>query len=238
MMWNHENDHGVNGDRKHRQKIRQPTDFHNERGPRRLHPACYEAGRRGSANSARMPEPVRVVSSRPAFEGRVFDVRVDEIQYAAEPPHRIDVVEHGGSVAIAALHANGSIVLVRQYRHAVGEYVWELPAGAVDPGEDARDAALRELREETGYRAARIELLASIYPTPGFCDEVVHVFVAHDLKPGERALDEDEQIDVRAVLIDQAWRLVTERVCDAKTALALLWLKARDNELRSETTRS
>jgi ADP-ribose pyrophosphatase len=238
MVRNYENDHGVNGDRKHRQKIRQPTHFDSDRRPRRLHSTCYEAGRRGSANSARMSESVRVVSSRPAFEGRVFDVRVDELQYAAEPPHRIDVVEHGGSVAIAALHADGSIVLVRQYRHAVGEYVWELPAGAVDPGEDARDAALRELREETGYRAARIELLGSIYPTPGFCDEVVHVFVARDLQPGERALDEDERIEVREISIDRAWRLVTERVCDAKTALALLWLKARDNELRSETSRS
>jgi ADP-ribose pyrophosphatase len=238
MMRNHENDHGVNGDRKHRQKIRQPSDFDDDRRARRLHPTCYEAGQRGSANSARMPESVRVVSSRPAFEGCVFDVRVDEIQYASEPPHRIDVVEHGESVAIAALHGDGSIVLVRQYRHAVGQYLWELPAGAVDSGEDARDAALRELREETGYRAARIELLASIYPTPGFCDEVVHVFVAHDLVQGARALDEDERIDVREISVDQAWRLVTERVCDAKTALALLWLKARDNELRSGTTRS
>jgi len=238
MVRDDEKNHGVDGDREDDQKIRQPSDFHNDRGTRRLHSACYEAGRRGSANSARMSESVRVVSSRPAFEGRVFDVRVDEIQYASEPPHRIDVVEHGGSVAIAALHADGSIVLVRQYRHAVGDYVWEVPAGSVDSGEDARDAALRELREETGYRAARIELLASIYPTPGFCDEVVHVFVAHDLQPGERALDDDERIDVREISIDQAWRLVTERVCDAKTALALLWLKARDNELRSETSRS
>jgi ADP-ribose pyrophosphatase len=237
-MRNDEDDHCVNGDRENREKIRQPSYFHGDRGACRLHPACYEAGRRGSANSAGMLESVRVVSSRPAFEGRVFDVRVDEIQYTSEPPHRIDVVEHGDSVAIAALHADGSIVLVRQYRHATGGYVWEIPAGAVDPGEDARDAALRELREETGYTAARIELLASIYPTPGYCDEVVHVFVARDLQQGKRDLDEDERIDVAEVSIEQAWRLATEQVSDAKTALALLWLKARDNELRSETSRS
>jgi ADP-ribose pyrophosphatase len=185
-----------------------------------------------------MHDSVSVVSSRRAFEGRVFDVRVDEIRYGDDPPNRIDVVEHGDSVAIAAFDERERLVLVRQYRHAVGTAVWEIPAGSVDEGENARDAALRELREETGYTAGRIELLASIYPTPGFCDEIVHVFVAHNLRAGEQALDEDERIDVKLVSPDDAWRLVTGQVSDAKTALALLWLKAQGGQMRSESSRS
>jgi 8-oxo-dGTP pyrophosphatase MutT (NUDIX family) len=238
MVRNDEQDHRVNRDRENGQKVGQPGELHEDRRARRLHPSSYEAGRRGSANSVTMHDSVSVVSSRRAFEGRVFDVRVDEIRYGDDPPHRIDVVEHGDSVAIAAFDDRERLVLVRQYRHAVGTEVWEIPAGSVDRGENARDAALRELREETGYTAGRIGLLTSIYPTPGFCDEIVHVFVARDLRAGERALDEDERIDVELLSSDDAWRLVTGQVSDAKTALALLWLKAQGGQMRSESGRS
>jgi ADP-ribose pyrophosphatase len=178
-----------------------------------------------------MDDAVRVISSREVFEGRVFDVRVDEIRVGDDAPYRYDVAELGDTVAVAAVDDAGRLVLIRQYRHPVKSVIWEIPAGHVDKGEDARDAALRELREETGYSAGHIELLATIYTSPGFCDETMHVFVARDLRTGEQALDDDERIDVEVVSIDRAWHLVTERVSDAKTALALLWLKARDGEL-------
>jgi 8-oxo-dGTP pyrophosphatase MutT (NUDIX family) len=185
-----------------------------------------------------MSDSVSVVSSRIAFEGRVFDVRVDDIRYGQEPAHRIDVIQLGHTVAIVALDDSNRIALVRQYRHAVRAYVWEIPAGHVDEGEAIRDAAVRELREETGYAAGRIEPLITIFTTPGVCDETQHLFLATDLRAGEQALDQDERIDVELVSIEDAWRLVTGQVSDAKTALALLWLKARDVQMRSESSRS
>jgi ADP-ribose pyrophosphatase len=185
-----------------------------------------------------MHDSISIVSSRRAFEGRVFDVRVDEIRYGQEAPHRIDVIELGHTVAVLAVDDSQRVALVRQYRHAAGAYVWEIPAGHVDRGEGILDAAVRELREETGYSAGRIEPLLTVYTTPGVCDETQHIFFATDLRAGEQALDQDERIDVKLVSPDDAWRLVTGQVSDAKTALALLWLKAQGGQMRSESGRS
>lgn len=175
-----------------------------------------------------MSERPAVITSARVFEGRVFDVRIDELQYGDGSQHRIDVVEHGPSFAIAAAPAPGEIVLVRQYRHPAGEALWELPAGRAEPGEDPRSGALRELREETGYRAGRMRPLASLYSTPGFCDEIMHFFYADVLEPGEQALDEDERIEVACLAFDDAWRLVARgAIADCKTVLALLWMRAQ-----------
>ena len=125
--------------------------------------------------------------------------------------HRLDIVEHGASLAILATPDPHRLVLVRQYRHAAGAALWELPAGTAEPDEDPRTGALRELREETGYRAGSIRPLGALYTTPGFCDEILYFFHAEDLEPGEQALDEDERIDVAAFSAEEAWRLVVSR---------------------------
>lgn len=176
--------------------------------------------------------PPRLISSERAFAGRVFDVRIDRIAYDDGAVHRLDVVEHGPSYAIVAQPAPDRIVLIRQYRHATGEWLWEIPAGTAEKDEDAAAGAARELREETGYRAGSVVPLGSVYMTPGFCDEFMHFFVARELEAGEQALDEDERISVRVFEWEAAWRLVAAgEIKDAKTVLALLWTRGGKGEI-------
>ena len=175
--------------------------------------------------------PALLASTR-VFEGRVFAVRSDLVGYADGSEHRLDVVEHRGSLAIVALRGDDSLVLVRQYRHPAGRSLWELPAGTVEPGEDPMEGARRELREETGYTAGRMAPAGSLYVTPGFCDEVMHFFIARELEPGEQSLDEDERIDVGCFGVEEAWSLVARgEIADAKTVLALFWMGGARGEI-------
>lgn len=179
-----------------------------------------------------MDERPELLESERVFEGRVFNVRIDRVRYADGAEHRLDVVEHGGSFAIVAVPAPGELVLVRQYRHAIGKALWELPAGTAEKDEDPLQGAARELREETGYRAERIRRFGSVYATPGFCDEIMHFFLAEDLTAGEQALDGDERIEVATFTHDAAWRLVARgEIADFKTILALLWTEGARGEL-------
>ena len=173
-----------------------------------------------------------VTSSERVFEGRVFNVRVDRLRYSDGAEYRVDIVEHEASFTVVAVPSPGRIVLVRQYRHAAESVLWELPAGTSHPGEDPVEGAARELREETGYRAGRMSLIGSLYPTPGFCSELMHFFVADDLVEGEQTLDEDERIDVEIFTRDAAWRLVADgAIADMKTVLALLWTESKRGEI-------
>src|SRR5262249_6930280 len=123
----------------------------------------YEARADGPANYAAMSELPETISSSRVFEGRVFDVRIDQLRYDDGSQHRIDVVEHGPSFTIAAAPAPNEVVLVRQYRHPARAELWELPAGRSEADEDPASGALRELREETGFRAGRIRRIFSLY---------------------------------------------------------------------------
>lgn len=180
-----------------------------------------------------MDETPETVGSERVFEGRVFNVRIDRIRFPDGAEHRIDVVEHPGSFTVLAMPAPHEVVLVRQYRHAVGRALWELPAGTAHPGEDPAAGAARELAEETGYRAGRMRRLGSFYATPGFCTETMHFFAAESLTPGEQMLDEDERIEVATFARDAAWRLVAQgEIADMKTVLALAWTES--NQVKSQ----
>lgn len=179
-----------------------------------------------------MDEIPEIRSSRTIFKGRVFDVRTDELQYKDGKSHSVDIVEHNESYAIIATTEDDRIVLVQQYRHALRRVVWEIPAGTAEEGEDAQSGALRELQEETGYRAASIRPLGSMAMTPGFCDEMLSFYHAAGLTAGEQNLDEDERISVASCTLDEAQRLVdTGQIADAKTILALLWMRGSRGEL-------
>ncbi len=170
---------------------------------------------------------MKVHASRRAYEGRVIDLRLDEIDtYRGDGRRTVEVVEHVGGVAIVAQPSPSEIVLVRQYRHAVGEDLWEVPAGMIERGEPPIETARRELIEETGYRAEELEFIWSIYTTPGFCTERIHFFVARGLTPGEAEPEEDEQFELRVWSLEDAWVLVeADKLRDAKTQIALAWAR-------------
>lgn len=172
-----------------------------------------------------MSDQPRLVASQEIYKGRVFRLRVDTVDDGEGRTHRLDIVEHPGSYAIAALPAPDRLVLVHQYRHAAGQKLWEIPAGTAEESESCEEGAARELREETGYAADSLELLCSVYPTPGYCTERVRIYAARGLHAGPQQLEEDERIEVREVTFEQAWSMqASGEIIDMKTVVALLWL--------------
>ncbi|MGC2447371.1 MAG: NUDIX hydrolase [Candidatus Sulfotelmatobacter sp.] len=170
----------------------------------------------------------RLVSSRTVYRGPVFQVTTD---YVIEPGGikvRRDVIHHSGSVVVLAVDdsaATPRILLERQYRHAAKDYLWELPAGRVDPGENELHAAKRELIEETGYRAARWRRILKFYASPGFVAETMAVYMATGLKLGEAEPEADEIIHHRLVPLPKALNMVLNgTIRDAKTISSILWL--------------
>ncbi len=177
---------------------------------------------------------MNVHSSLRIYEGRILNLRVDEIDaYHGDRTRKVEVVEHAGGVAIIAQPAPETIVLVKQYRHAVGGDLWEVPAGMIERGEPPLETAKRELIEETGYRAERWRALWSIYTTPGFCEERIYFFVAEGLSQGESAPEDDESFELRVWDLEEAWRLVErDELRDSKTQIALAWARSQLGLLR------
>ncbi|MBI3979315.1 MAG: NUDIX hydrolase [Chloroflexi bacterium] len=169
-----------------------------------------------------------VLASERAFHGRVYDVRVDTVRLPNGATTRRDVVVHPGAVVIAAVDADGSVLLERQYRGALRQVICELPAGTLDPGEPPEACARRELAEETGYRADHWDHLGGFYAAPGFCTEYLHAFLATGLTPGTSAVEEDEQIALLRVPLAEALALVRRgEICDAKSIVTLYWAAER-----------
>ena len=165
--------------------------------------------------------PPEVIASERIYD-RWLGVRVDTLRYASGREGTIDVIEHRGGVTILAIDSQDRVLLVRQYRHAVGRDLLELPAGTIDAGESPERCAERELREETGYRPARLHRLGGFYSAPGYCSEYLHVFFASGLTASPLQGDE-EAISVERVPLEDALRLITSGdIEDMKTAGALL----------------
>ncbi len=164
-----------------------------------------------------------VLASRRIYDGHVVSLRVDDVRTPDGQETLREIVEHHGAVALVAIDDDGRVLLVKQYRHAVGRITTEIPAGTLEPGEDPAAAAPRELEEETGYSAARFERIGGIHPSPGFCTEYIHLFVASGLTRGAPHPEADEHIEVEAVAWDEALRRVRSgEIHDAKSVSALL----------------
>jgi len=161
---------------------------------------------------------------RDVHRGRVVHLTVEDVRLPNGTEIALEIVRHPGAAAVAALDDAGAVVLLRQYRHAVGGYLWEVPAGKLDGGEDPAVCAARELAEEAGLAAGRLERVGEVVTCPGFCDERIHLFVATVLRPVATARGADEVIDaVRAVPLDEAMAMIDRgEIRDAKTIAALL----------------
>ena len=168
----------------------------------------------------------RRVSSETIFEGRIVRLTVDQARLPDGKLAVREVVYHPGGVAILPLDENNNVTLVRQYRYPIGQLLLELPAGKLDPGEDHRPAAARELSEETGLEAGELTYLGYILASPGFCDEALHMYLARKLTRKQRHPDEDEFLDVVSMPFDQLLSQVMDgTITDAKTVATVLKVK-------------
>jgi len=163
----------------------------------------------------------RTISTRPVFSGRIISLQVDEVSLPNGGTATREIVKHPGAVAVIAV-TDGRLLVVEQYRKPLERLQVEIPAGKLDGGEDPADAAKRELQEETGYDCEKVTLLHSMATSPGFADEVIHLYVAEGLKSGNASPDEDEFLNVFAYTPEEASQAIADgRICDAKTLIAV-----------------
>lgn len=169
----------------------------------------------------------QTLASRLVYEGRIFDVTVDRVRLPHGREADLEIVRHDGSVVLMPVADDGRLLLVRQYRHAAGRFLWELPAGSLEKGEDPDAAAARECQEELGLVPGRLERLLTLYPTPGFCTETMTYYRATGLRapgPDDPAAhqDEDESIEVGPFTLDEIRQMVARgEIADLKTVAAL-----------------
>jgi ADP-ribose diphosphatase len=166
----------------------------------------------------------KILKSEVIFEGKSFGVRRDELIEPTGVRTVREVVTHPGSVVVLPVRPDGKIVLVRQYRHATGQYLWELVAGRMEKGENPRKGAARELVEETGYRAKKFTVFLELFPTPGFLEERMYLLLAEGLTAGEAEPEEDEKLIVRAYSKKQLEEMIRRgKMRDAKSIAGLLF---------------
>jgi len=167
-------------------------------------------------------EKPEVIASDVPFKGKKLEVVRQTISWGGGKEAVVETIAHPGAVAILAITPEGKVLLERQYRHSVGGYIYEIPAGTLEPGEEPTACASRELLEETGYRADSLRKLGAIYPAPGYSSEVLHLFVARAIRSGGQRLEDDEAISVTLHDPEEALRLVKEgKAFDGKSALLL-----------------
>ncbi|HEX6626483.1 MAG TPA: NUDIX hydrolase [Gemmatimonadaceae bacterium] len=173
-------------------------------------------------------EPGRLKSTR-VYTGRIVSLNVDVVRYPDGSVGELEMIRHPGASAIVPFLSDPSsddpqILLIRQYRYAAGGYLYEVPAGRLDPGEDPKACAARELKEETGCAAERIDYLTTIYTTPGFTDEKIHLFMATGLAAGETKHEADEFLELQPMLLSKALEMIQAgEIQDGKTIVALLF---------------
>jgi ADP-ribose pyrophosphatase len=163
-----------------------------------------------------------VTKTQPIYKGRIVDLRLDEVLLPNGVTMTLEVIRHPGAAAIVAIDGDDAVTLVHQFRHAAGGFLWEIPAGTLEPGEAPAACAARELREEAGLVAADLVHLGSILTAPGFCDERIHLFLARQLTSAPQQLDHDEVLTVSRMPLTRALNMIRSgEIQDAKTIAGL-----------------
>jgi ADP-ribose pyrophosphatase len=166
----------------------------------------------------------KILRTQMIYQGRVFGLRRDEVVEPSGLRTTREVITHPGSVVVLPVLPDGRIVMVRQYRHATRQYLWELVAGRKEPEETPKQGAARELLEETGYRAKRFKVFLDVFPTPGFLEERMYLLLAEGLTAGEAQPEEDEKIEVRAHRVNELKQMIKGgRLRDAKSIAGILY---------------
>jgi len=165
-----------------------------------------------------------VTSSETIFKGRVFTLQRDQVIEPSGVKATREIIVHPGSVVVLPVLPDGRIVMIRQYRYAAGQYLWELVAGHKEPGEDPEEGARRELEEETGYSAKKFTKLLDIYPSPGLLGEKMDIFLAEGLKKGKARPEADEKITQRIMTLSEieGW-MQSGKICDSKSVAGILY---------------
>jgi ADP-ribose pyrophosphatase len=176
-----------------------------------------------SGSNPGVPSGARTLEHRRLYEGQVLALDLDQVEEPGGVRAAREVVRHRGSVAALPVHGDGRVVLIRQYRYAVDQLVWEVPAGRLDPGETPEEGARREVEEEVGLQAGHLEPISVFFTTPGFCDEAMHLFRATGLREIPPRPEVDERIEARTFALDEALAMIRRgEVREGKTLVALL----------------
>jgi ADP-ribose pyrophosphatase len=170
----------------------------------------------------------KTVTTKQIFKGKVIDLEVKEVELPNGKMSSREIVKHPGAVAVVPMTKEGNIVLVRQYRKALGKTIVEIPAGKLEKGENPLESAARELEEETGYKTKKLDFLLSFYTSPGFADELIYLYFTDELEKGTVNMDEDEFLDLIEVSLEEAEKMVKDQtIHDAKTAYAILYMRMK-----------
>ena len=165
----------------------------------------------------------KTLSSERIYEGKILNLRKDTVTVKNGGTSHREIVEHNGGVIILGITREGKIPMIRQYRKAAGQVMFELPAGKLEAGEDPAEAALREFREETGYTAESIKHIAEFFPTVGYSEEILHIYFAENLTKGVTDFDDNESIDIEEYFPEELYEIIdTGKMNDGKTLIALL----------------
>jgi ADP-ribose pyrophosphatase len=181
-------------------------------------------GKTADKNKGKNKGKVGILSSEIVYKGPIFGVRRDQVLEPTGVRTMREVITHPGSVVVMPVLSDGRIILIRQYRHATRQFLWELVAGRMDPGENIKQAAARELIEETGYRAKKLRVFLDLFPTPGFLEERMYILIAEGLTLGKAEPEEDEKIEAKAYKRSELEKMIKNGTLrDAKTIAGLLY---------------